>query len=123
MATNKNNRKKGKKRQQMHKRPVPQHVAEARKQIEEEEVKELKRSQTVSMVGVLCMVIGFAAAMLTDITIVKLIGLPISFVGSILCLFTIRPDVKHKTIAIVGYIIYCVLIAYLFIGIATGKAM
>ena len=110
MATSKNNRKKGRKRQQMHHRPIPDHVAKAQAEQEKEEIKSMQRSQNISFFGLVIMIVGFVMVVMGY----ALVGYPVTFAGSLIGLLTTPQDLKHRKITIAGHIIYCVMVAFLW---------
>lgn len=118
MATNKNNRKKGRKRQQMHRRPVPESVAKAQQELETEEIKKLNRQRNWNLVGLLLMIVGFVVAF----TVNQVVGLPITFAGSVVSLMTVSSDSKHPRLAVAGYIVYCAMVLLLWISAIQGAA-
>lgn len=110
MATSKNNRKKGKKRQPMHSKPIPESIAKAQEDLRKDEVKSLQRKQTVSFIGLLLMVGGFIVALTAN----KVIGYPITFIGAFIGMVTVQPDQKHRMLSIIGYLVYCIMVAFLW---------
>ncbi|MDO5547786.1 MAG: hypothetical protein Q4F79_04785 [Eubacteriales bacterium] len=111
MATSKNNRKKGRKRQPMHQRPVPDHVAKAQQEQQEEELKSLSRIRTVSLIGMIVMIVGFVLVVMNY----ALIGYPITFAGAVISMVSTPPDMKHRKITIAGYLIYCLMVLFLWV--------
>ena len=110
MATPKNNRKKGKKRQPMHSKPMSDAALKAQETIRTEEEKSLRRVQNLSFIGLLLMVGGFVIALAAS----KKIGYPVTFIGALIGIATVQPDQKHRVISIVAYIVYCVMVAFLW---------
>ena len=110
MATSKNNRKKGRKRQQMHSRPIPDYVAKAQAEQEKEEIKSMQRTQNISFFGLVIMIVGFVLVVMGY----ALIGYPVTFAGSLIGLLTTPQDMKHRKITIGGHIVYCIMVAFLW---------
>jgi hypothetical protein len=111
MATSKNNRKKGRKRQQMHKKPVPDYVVKAEQERMEAERKADDRTRTWSFLGLILMIVGFVVAVMGY----PIIGYPLTFVGAVIGMFTTSSESKHPRIVMGGYMVYCVLVAVLWI--------
>lgn len=109
MAESKNNRKKKKKRTQNHRAPdLPPTKEEIAK--EEAAVQEQKKQMKLSIVAFVLMVAGFILAQFWS----TLIGYPISFVGSILGIMTARSQARGRTVTVICYTIFAVLVAYMW---------
>lgn len=109
MAESKNNRKKKKKRTQNHRAPD---LPPTKEEIAQEEaaVQEQKKQLKLSIVAFALMAVGFLLAQFWS----SFVGYPISFVGSILGIATARSQEKGRTVTIVCYTIFSVLVAYMW---------
>lgn len=108
MAVSKNNRKKSKKRSKGHAAPQTQEIQQTNAQ----RMRDWNREQIYKFAALGIMVVGFLIAMFTPYGIV---GYPITFVGSLLCLFKTKWDTTNHKISFVCYIVYCILVAMLWI--------
>lgn len=113
MAVSKNNRRKKRKRTQNHSAPViEKHLTEAEVQeLEHKQQQENKRLKW-SIIFIVIMIGGFVIARAAA---APLIGYPISFIGGIGGLATTRTQEKGKTVTVICYTIYCILVAYMWI--------
>ena len=110
MAASKNNRKKGKKRTKGHKSPVRTPA--------EQSAKKRTEYDWFGMAGLALMLAGFLGAMFTPY---GLAFYPITFVGALMGLVKSKWDTTPHKISVVCYIVYCLLVAYMWVGILTGR--
>lgn len=112
MAVSKNNRKKGKKRTKGHMAP-PKPV-----EVEEEQAAPEEKTDWINMVSLALLLIGFLGAIFTSYA---LVFYPITFVGGLISLLRTKWDTTSHKISKVCYIVYCVTVAVVWVGMLTGK--
>lgn len=112
MAVSKNNRKKGKKRQEVRRRPVTEAQLRAQEKIAQQEAKDAGHERTVSFLAILLMFAGFVVAMLGY----RIIGYPITFIGALVSVFMTPKDLKHRKLTIGLCIVYMVMVAVLWLS-------
>ncbi len=110
MAESKGNRKKGKKRQEVRRRPVSETQLKAQQKAAESEAKEMSRLQNFSFLALIVMVVGFVLIIMNY----HMIGYPITFVGALASAFLTPEDMKHRKLSIAGCILYMVMVAFLW---------
>lgn len=112
MAVSKNNRRKPKKRTKNHMSP--------QKQVKQTQEKQAAPKATLdwfSIAGFALMLIGFLVATFTSYSIAFY---PVTFVGAVMCLMKTKWDTRAHKISFVCYIVYCVAVAIMWVGILTG---
>ncbi|HIV67593.1 MAG TPA: hypothetical protein IAA32_01850 [Candidatus Butyricicoccus stercorigallinarum] len=107
MAVSKNNRRKGKKRAKG--RAAQARPAEAARR---------RSYDWLGMVGLALMLAGFLGAMFTPY---GLVFYPVTFAGAVIGLVQTRRDAWHHKITFVCYIIYCIAVAVMWVGMLTGR--
>ncbi len=110
MAVSKNNRRKGKKRTKAHASPV--------RQGEEKQESKYGGYDWFSMAGLAIMLAGFLGAMFTQY---GLVFYPITFVGAVMGLVRTRWDTWPHKVTVICYIVYCIAVAGMWIGMLTGR--
>ena len=109
MAVSKNNRKKGKKRVKGHMAPAGAVPKPGDKLTPEQmEQKQMLKKNNRGLIGMLIMLLGFAGGMFTDY---GLICYPISVVGAMMGLLSIKRKTKRDTVIYVCYVVYIAAIA------------
>lgn len=109
MAESKNNRKKKKKRTQNHRAPdlppTKEKIAKA-----EEVQKKQSNMLKMSIVSFILMLAGFVVAQ----TWSHFIGYPIAFAGSIMGIYSAREQERGRTVTVICYGIFSVLVAFMW---------
>lgn len=111
MAVSKNNRRKGKKRTKAHAAPV-------RQTEEKQEPSNRGGYDWFNMAGLAIMLAGFLGAMFTQY---GLVFYPITFVGAVMGLVRTRWDTWPHKVTVICYIVYCIAVAGIWIGMLTGR--
>lgn len=106
MAESKSKRKNGKKRAPQRKAP-PKAPTKAEIQEAEQEVKKNKKMTYLGLISVAVMLVGQFCGQIG-----AFVGYPVAFVGSILGIWTSRSQQKGRTMTMVCYTIFAVLVAY-----------
>lgn len=112
MAVSKNNRRKGKKRAKPH--------GSSAHQAEEKQVSKYGTFDWFNMTGLALMLMGFLGAMFTEYGV---IFYPATFVGAGMGLIKTKWDTRQHKVTVVSYIIYCIAVAVMWIGMLTGTIL
>lgn len=115
MATSKNNRKKGKKRQ---KSRSAQQAQEKRNAAEVTRMRDWKRDQVINFVALVIMVGGFLVATFTSYGIV---GYPIAALGAAVSLVRTKWDTTNHKISIVCYVAVIILLMLSWFNMLNGN--
>ena len=110
MAESKSKRKNGKKRAPQRKAP-PKAPTKAEIQEAEQEVKKNKKMTYLGLISVAVMLVGILVGQFCG-QIGAFVGYPVAFVGSMLGIWTARSQQKGRTMTMVCYTIFAVLVAY-----------
>ena len=110
MAESKSKRKNGKKRAPQRKAP-PKTPTKAEIQEAEQEVKKNKKMTYLGLISVAVMRVGILVGQFCG-QIGAFVGYPVAFVGSMLGIWTARSQQKGRTMTMVCYTIFAVLVAY-----------
>ena len=109
MAESRNNRKKKKKRTQNHRAPdlppTKEEIAKA-EEVQKQQGKMLK----MSIASFALMLVGFVIAQMWS----HIIGYPIAFAGSIMGMYSARAQERGRTVTIICYGIFAVLVAFMW---------
>ncbi len=117
MATSKNNRKKGQKRQPMHSKPVSASALRAEQQRKEEERKSQSKNARLNLLMTIGMLVGLVVAMAEH----PRIGYPLTFICALGCLSTVNEDTKHRKLVTACYLIYMLATAFMFYMTMMGQ--
>mgnify|MGYP000763850648 CR=1 FL=1 len=110
MAVSKNNRRKKGKRTQNHSAPAAAQKS-AKREVEVQQKQKEKQALWLNIAGIAVMIVGFILAWRGY----RFAGYPITFIGALAGLIATRLQGGKRKGTIIGYTVYCIMVAYLWI--------